>query len=165
MCMIRMQQLRSWSYSLLLLITSCNCIVALTHSDLNSGNLQLSYTKQTVINPAWALLGRERRKGTKTDQKGRKWTKKGTSKLTLIFCVGGKTGCGWHGGNGHTHTTTQYCWVVEGDTFITSYHKDESFWQSLSTKHRTKSLTHQTGNYTLTVVVQHTRTTRLLVLL
>ena len=28
-----------------------------------------------------------------------------------------------------------------------SYHKDESFWQSLSTKHRTKSLAHQTGNY------------------
>ena len=36
---------------------------------------------------------------------------------------------------------------------ITSYHKDASFWQSLSTKHRTKSLTHQTGNYPVTCFV------------
>ena len=38
-------------------------------------------------------------------------------------------------------------------SFITSYHKDESFWQSLSTKHRTKYLTHQTGNYPVTCFV------------
>ena len=36
---------------------------------------------------------------------------------------------------------------------VTWYHKDESFWQSLSTKHRTKSLTHQTGNYHVTCFV------------
>ena len=37
--------------------------------------------------------------------------------------------------------------------FIASYHKDESFGRALSTKHRTKSLTHQTGNYPVTCFV------------
>ena len=47
--------------------------------------------------------------------------------------------------------TRQYPQLNE---FITSYHKDESFGKSLSTKHRTKSLTHQTGNYPVTCFVQ-----------
>ena len=41
---------------------------------------------------------------------------------------------------------------MQVNTFITSYHKDESG-ESLSTKHRTKSLTHQTGNYPVTCFV------------
>ena len=40
-------------------------------------------------------------------------------------------------------------------SFITSYHKDESFGRAyqVSTKHRAKSLTHQTGNYPVTCFV------------
>ena len=45
------------------------------------------------------------------------------------------------------HILDTVTFIFLSRTFITSYHKDESFWQSLSTKHRTKSLTRETGNY------------------
>ena len=57
------------------------------------------------------------------------------------------------GNNVLTRRTGGACVLLLRITFITSYHKRRIFWQSLSTKHRTKSLTHQTGNYPVTCFV------------